>query len=56
MPIDSQISKNGSLKENKEDLIKSKIGQNVQFTEENESKQDFNMVAQILKDDYRPQF
>uniref|UniRef100_A0A1B0B699 DUF3835 domain-containing protein n=1 Tax=Glossina palpalis gambiensis TaxID=67801 RepID=A0A1B0B699_9MUSC len=49
MPIESQVRQNESSIENKKDLIKSRVEQNVQFIEENQSKQDFNMVEQILK-------
>uniref|UniRef100_A0A1B0FN01 Unconventional prefoldin RPB5 interactor n=1 Tax=Glossina morsitans morsitans TaxID=37546 RepID=A0A1B0FN01_GLOMM len=49
VPIESQVCENESLKENKKDLIKSKVEQNLQFIEENQSKQDFDMVEQILK-------
>uniref|UniRef100_A0A1A9UV34 DUF3835 domain-containing protein n=1 Tax=Glossina austeni TaxID=7395 RepID=A0A1A9UV34_GLOAU len=49
VPIESQVSENESLNENKKDLIKSKVERNVQFIEENQSKQDFDMVEQILK-------
>ncbi|KAL9913942.1 unconventional prefoldin RPB5 interactor [Glossina fuscipes fuscipes] len=49
VPIESQVRQNESSIENKKDLIKSRVEQNLQFIEENQSKQDFNMVEQILK-------
>ncbi|XP_037887768.1 unconventional prefoldin RPB5 interactor-like protein [Glossina fuscipes] len=49
VPIENQVRQNESSIENKKDLIKSRVEQNLQFIEENQSKQDFNMVEQILK-------